>query len=729
MGLLSFLDLHLKTEYRSLIDNMVDDFYVPLLNESIMYKRAVGFFSSSALIEISKGISGLIKNGGKILLVASPKLSVEDIEAIESGFEQRKRIIENCIENSILEPENIYEERKLNLLANLIANGQLDIKIAFLESENSVGMFHEKMGIMVDQDNNTIAFTGSMNESKNAFSQNYESIDVFCSWTHDKERVYAKESAFNAIWNDYEPHIRIIDFPQVAKTKLERYRKTDILDLEIDLIETEKEIDQTFNKISLVSQKKCPIIPKNVEIRPYQVDAIDVWENQDFRGIFDMATGTGKTYTGLAAVERLYRKRNNRLAVYIVAPYQHLVDQWVEDIEKFGMKPIIGHSASSQRNWKNRLNDAVRGFNLHIIDHFCFICTNATFSSEYVKDQLSKTKDNVLLMVDEAHNFGAENLSKLLISQIPYRLALSATIERHGDEEGTEKLLDYFGSKCIEYSLKQAIENNMLTPYNYYPVVTSLNDDELEEYLLLTSKIFGKVDERGKRIFSDYEKMLLIKRARIVAGATNKIPQLRRFVEKYRDDNHMLIYCGATTIRDPNYKEGSADDEEKRQINIVSEMLGNELGMKISKFTSEESAQEREALKIAFDEGKHMQALVAIRCLDEGVNIPSIKTAFILASSTNPKEYIQRRGRVLRKYPGKSYADIYDFITLPLDLDSAKSVDDDVLKSVKGLVVREIVRMKDFAAISENPWEVDALINKIEEAYGLNTFEGDGEYV
>lgn len=720
---MSFLDVNIKPEYRSLIDDMIDDFYIPLLKEATIYKRAVGFFSSSALIEISKGIADLIKNGGKIQLVASPRLSDDDIEAIEKGFEHRKEIIEKCIERSFDDPRNIYEERRLNLLANLIANEQLDIKIAFLENDNSIGMFHEKMGIMTDGDNNTIAFTGSMNESKNAFSHNYESIDVFCSWTHDKERVFAKESAFNAIWNDYEPCIKTIDFPMVAKEKLERYRKDAIIDLDIDF--SEKSSKQISKSVYIEPAKKCPIIPGDVEIRPYQIEAIDAWEEQAFRGIFDMATGTGKTYTGLAAVERLYRKKNERLAVFIVAPYQHLVDQWVEDIEKFGMKPIIGHSASAQKNWKNRLNDAVRSFNLNITDHFCFICTNATFSSDYVKEQLSKTKGNVLMMVDEAHNFGAENLSTLLIPQIPYRLALSATIERHGDEDGTDKLFSYFGSKCIEYTLKQAIDNNMLTPYNYFPIVVSLNDDELQEYIELTSKIFGKTDEKGKRVFSEYEKMLLIKRARIVAGATNKIPALRSYIKKYQNDNHMLIYCGATTIRDPSYKEGSADEEEKRQINIVSEMLGNEFGMKISKFTSEESAKERESLKIAFDEGKQMQALVAIRCLDEGVNIPSIKTAFILASSTNPKEYVQRRGRVLRKYPGKSQADIYDFITLPVDLDVAQNMDPDVLRSVKGLVLREMVRMKDFATISENPWEVDGLINKIEDVYGLNTFEGE----
>lgn len=604
-------DVEVKPEYRSLLDDIVKDFYIPLLSQAVLYKRAVGFFSSSALIEISKGISALVKNGGKIQLIVSPKLTEDDIDAIEKGFEMRYEIIERCLERSFEPPRNVYEEKRLNLLANLIANGQLDIKVAFLDNNNKVGMFHEKMGLITDADNNVIAFTGSMNETQNAFSHNYESIDVFCSWTHDSERVFVKETAFNALWNDYEPHIKTIDFPKVAKEQFQTYKLDDLIDNEIDQMEFGVPASQSEPQIT--ASKRQPMIPADVEIRSYQTKAIDEWEKEGFRGIFDMATGTGKTYTGLAAVERLYRKQGNNLAVFIVAPYQHLVNQWVEDIEKYGMKAIIGHSASVQKNWEKRLNDAMRSFNLDITDHFCFICTNATFSSDFVQEQVLKTKGNTLLMVDEAHNFGATNLSTLLAPHIPFRLALSATIERYGDEEGTEKLFSYFGKKCIEYTLKQAIDNNMLTPYEYHPIVVSLNEDELDEYISITKKIYGKTDKRGKRVFSEYEKMLLIKRARIVAGAWQKISKLKEQIQTYKNDSHMLVYCGATTISDPDYHEGSADESEKKQINVVADMLGNELGMRISKFTSEEPAQEREALKKAFDEGKHLQALVAIR--------------------------------------------------------------------------------------------------------------------
>jgi superfamily II DNA or RNA helicase len=286
----------------------------------------------------------------------------------------------------------------------------------------------------------------------------------------------------------------------------------------------------------------------------------------------------------------------------------------------------------------------------------------------------------------------------------------------------------------IEYTLKDAIDNDMLTPYFYHPVPVSLSEDELENYLDLTSKIRKNIhaDKAGKIKLSEYVKMLLIKRARIVAGASEKIGTLRRLMADYKDDNQILVYCGATTMHDVDYQEGKPPIEEARQIDIVAGMLGNDLGMRVTKFTSEENAEERERIKADFAEGTHLQALVAIRCLDEGVNIPSIRTAFIMASSTNPKEYIQRRGRVLRKFPGKQHAVIFDFITLPIPLSKVNEYSTDVIESVKSLAKREIIRMKDFAAIAENPFDSDSLISEIQRSYDiesdLNT-EEDDEYV
>jgi superfamily II DNA or RNA helicase len=408
------------------------------------------------------------------------------------------------------------------------------------------------------------------------------------------------------------------------------------------------------------------------------------------------------------------------------------VEQWVEDIEKFGMKPIVCYSASRQKDWKARLKTAVSGFNLGVIDHFCIVSTNATFSSDYVQGQVSALKGNTLLIVDEAHNFGAENLSKALLPNMKYRLALSATIDRYGDEEGTQKLYSYFGEKCIEYTLKEAIDNGMLTPYYYHPIVVSLNESELAEYLEITRQIVSAVTrgKGNKNTLSEYAKMLLIKRARLVAAANEKILRLREEIAPYINDTHILVYCGATTMKDVDYKDGQPPVDDVRQIDIAVDLLGNELGMRVSKFTSEESAEERDILKKEFADAKHLQALIAIRCLDEGVNIPSIKTAFILASSTNPKEYVQRRGRVLRKYEGKQFARIYDFITLPIPFDQVDQHSDEVVNAVKALAKREITRMLDFASISENPSAVDTLKNDILDAYNILIEGGsdDGEW-
>jgi superfamily II DNA or RNA helicase len=723
--MMSLQDLVIKDVYRSKLDDLVHDFYIPVLSQSIIYKRSVGFFSSSSLIEISKGICNFVKRGGKIYLVTSPCLSEEDVEAIKIGYRNRNDIIKDALIRELHEPKNNLESERLNLLANLIAYGILDIKVAIIE--DGLGIYHEKLGIMEDEFGNIVAFSGSMNESKTAMRKNYEAVDVFCSWDEkDVDRVNEKKQAFDAIWGNYEIGIDVLSFPAVSEEIINRYRKDYNIDYFIDDREFKKNIkeDKLIKKIG---------VPDSIKLRTYQEKAIENWAKKGYKGIFDMATGTGKTYTALAAISKLYKHSNENLAVIIICPYQHLVEQWREDVEAFGMKPIICYSASSQKNWRERLKTAVNSFNLGVIQHFCMLSTNATFSLDYVQTEILKLSGNIVLVVDEAHNFGAEKLSDTLLPHIPYRLALSATIDRHGDEEGTRKLYNYFGDKCIEYTLEDAINARMLTPYYYHPIPVSLNEEELSEYLELSAKIKRNVypNKKGEIQLSEYVKLLLIQRARIVAGASEKISALYDLMKNYKDKNQILVYCGATTMRDVDYEEGKPSIDEARQIDIVSDMLGNTLGMRISKFTSEENAEERERIKENFAEGKHLQVLVAIRCLDEGVNIPSIHTAFILASSTNPKEYIQRRGRVLRKFPGKIYATIFDFITLPIPLDDVTNYDPDIINSVRSLARREIIRMEDFASIAENPYDSDSLISEIKRNYDIEIIdeEEDSAYV
>lgn len=584
------------------------------------------------------------------------------------------------------------------------------MKIAFLKTKKQNAMYHEKIGLIKDINGDIVAFSGSMNESENAFKDNYESFDVFCSWTNDAERVFQKQMSFQAIWEDYEPGIETIDFPNAVKNKLYEYN-------------TELRKNNRYKSRSICEnlEKKAIYLPDDFHIRDYQSTAIHAWEKNGFCGIYDMATGTGKTLTALASIEYLFKKNKERLAIIIVCPYQHLVEQWVEDIVKFGIQPIIGYSKSPQNNWRKKLEQSIRSFNLKTKDMFCFVTTNATFSTNRIQTQIVQLSNDSLLVVDEAHNIGSANYRKCLPNTVKYRLALSATIDRYNDNVGTAALIDYFGKKCIEYSLKEAIENNMLSKYLYYPVLTYLDEDELETYINLTHQLAKAIYKKdGKIVLSEYAKQFLIKRSRVVSGAQEKLSALKKHIEAFKYDSHLLVYCGATSTKVADNNELGF---ETKQIDLVINILGNEMGMRVGRFTSQESSKERAKIKKAFAEGNILQALVAIKCLDEGVNITNIKTAFILASSTNPKEYIQRRGRVLRKFPGKDYAVIFDFVTLPFPVETLKVRSKDIVNSTRGLIKREIIRMMDFATISENPSKTYNLIYKLRYGFGITEEE------
>ena len=499
----------------------------------------------------------------------------------------------------------------------------------------------------------------------------------------------------------------MVDFPQVVIDKLKSYAKEDL--------EFTADYEQFIKDKSVIRKKKEGVVPEEVSLREYQKEAIRKWEEQSFRGIFDMATGTGKTFTGLGALCRLKETLNGVLAAVIVCPYTHLVEQWKEDLLVFGIEPIIAYGDPKYKDYESRLRQAVFRYNLETKKFFCLLTTKDTFCKDKVQKQLEKIKKNRLLIVDEVHNMGAATYRRYLDETFEYRLGLSATIDRHHDEEGTQSLFSYFGKKCIEYTLEMAIENGFLTHYRYYPIPVYLTEDELERYRELSEKIeSGMVfDKNGKPKLTEYVKSLMISRARVVAGAQNKIPLLLEYMEKYKEDKHILVYCGSTKTEDTELQE------ECRQIDLITKCLAKKLHMKVARFTSGENRKERQVLIEKFTEGEEIQSLVAIKCLDEGVNIPAIKTAFILVSTTNPKEYIQRRGRVLRLSPGKEYAEIYDFITLPRELEIVSFLNEKELKYDKSLIQRELQRIEDFRRLADNSYESMDEILAIRDAYQI----------
>ena len=700
---MSFRDLNIQIRYRSEIHNFPRDFLIPVLMQTQVYKRGTGYFSTSSLIHLSIGLFEMAKNGGKIQVVCSPNLDKKDIEAIDYGYKNRDEVITGALLREIQEPVSYFEEERLNLIATLISNGNLDIKIAFLEDEDGFRLYHEKIAIFIDKEGNKISYAGSANESEYGLDGNFESLYTFCSWK-DVSQVAAvnlAEADFDKMWAGETGKLHVVSFPEIVIQKLMQYKKTNV-DWSVD----EKECGY---KQYLKSHQKFKI-PTTVELHDEQKEAVKNWEAKGYRGIYDMCTGAGKTYTALAAMVRLGIHCEEKLAVFIVCPYIHLVSQWEEDVEEWASVPIIiAHSKSPDSDWKGNMLKAYKRFKK---DGSPFICitTNDTFAGEDLQQYITRftNEQNVLLIVDEAHNFGSPQMIKVMPWNINYRIALSATIKRYMDKEGTNKIQEYFGDKCIEYTLENAIAKGILVHYDYYPIPVYLSDYELNKYRMLSKKLKQYIIiKNGKVKISDAGKPVLFERVRLLAGAERKVDLLMSLFEEYKSANNILVYCGATSVED------GETGKEKRQIDLVTEKLQNELKMSVKRFTAEENLKERQNIKTYFSQGMY-QVITAIKCLDEGVNIPGIKTAFIMSSSRNPKEFVQRRGRLLRKSDDKKKAVIYDFITLPRDLDNVIPGD---IEEDKTIIVGEIARMIEFGKLSDNPELTNDLVNQIMTAY------------
>lgn len=703
---------NIKYDYQTLSDEVVHDFFIPTLSKSISYKRAVGFFSSNVLLDLTKGLSSFALNGGKMQLLIAPTLTKEDYDAIKNGYD-KKEYLNKKIESNFDEfIEYNQKKDRFGLLSFLIKNSILDIKIVFIDSDNDKAIFHEKLGIMYDEDDNMIAFSGSANATYQGYHSNYENIDVYCSWISEesRQRCISREIRFNNLWRGREKGTFTLEFPKIIKEKILAYSsdKESIANIDLEWI-------KQYKRRQALNIDAEPSLD-NIILRDYQKNAINVWKDNHYVGIADACTGAGKTFLGLAGLVKLFEEKK-RVFAWICCPYTHLVDQWKEEVKLFNINPIVCYGSFDK--YRDKLKRAVMKFYNQRTNFVCVIITNASFKTDNIQKLFDKNINQTLLMVDEAHNFGAYQLSKFMKPDVPYRLALSATLDRYGDPNGTKKLYNYFGKKCIEYTLSQAIEEKKLTPYKYYPIIVCLTDEELEKYIYISKKIaklysFQEKDEEP----SEEIKRLLIKRSRIVSGAKNKVDALKNELIKYRNENNILVYCGAVKYGNFGYEQSI---EEKKQIDIVLKMMTNDLKIKACRFTSEETIEERRNIINAF-KTERVQSLVAIKCLDEGMNVPAIKTAFILASSTNPKEYIQRRGRVLRKYPGKECAEIYDFITLPISIKAASSIGY-IDSYTQGLVKRELMRMKDFVNLSSNPSFSNNIINEIMDAFNMDIIQ------
>jgi len=692
-------DIKLNISYISDNSHMVGDFYVPCLMHSRLYRRAVGYFTSNGLSLAAQGVAHLLSNGGKIQLIASPCLTDDDTRAINSGYKNREDVLLDIASKTFNEIEDELTKERLNALAWLIASGAMDVRLALRVDKDRClirGLYHEKMGIFTDIADNSVAFSGSSNETAGGLIANYEAIDVFWSWYDPQGRVIDKIKRFEKLWNNDTAGLDVIDFTQASLELLKVFKRKD-----------PPCFDPAEITIPVSSGKKLlnhPAFPEDIELRDYQQEAVDNWIRNNGQGSLKMATGTGKTITALAIVITLYEKFDLQ-AVIIVCPYRHLVTQWAAECEKFGFNPILAFKSKSL--WEGSLSNALYNISQGERKFLCVVTTNKTFSESGIQNKIKYFPKKSLIIADEAHNLGAAHLRKCLPESFKLRLALSATPERWFDDSGTEELFNYFGSILEpQLTLKYAIENKVLVPYRYYPILVELTEEERVEYLSLSESIAiifqrNKGDE-GKNTLLD---SLLTKRARLVATASNKTIALRELMGDKKDLSHMLIYCGDGTVEDP------VSQEEMRHVDSICRLLGYEMGIRVASYTAETALEDRSLLQKQLDEGE-LQGLVAIRCLDEGVDIPSVRSAIILASSRNPRQFIQRRGRILRRAPGKTSAEIYDMLVIP-----PKEVTE--YESERSLLRNELIRFAEFADLALNSGEARSKVLEIQKAYDL----------
>lgn len=677
----SFKDLNIDLVYETSTSNINNKLVIPLLSNSKLYRRGVGYFSASWIQLVSKGLYSIVENGGKIQLITSPKMSDEEWNAIRTGtIAQKDELLKSIIKKTIDSEFQVADRKEaLNLFSWLIADGIIELKIAICKENN--GDYHDKLAIFEDFENNVVVLHGSLNDSLQA-TFNGEGVTTFKSWIPGQDDYICEHvKRFDEMWNQENDFYEIFPASEAITKVFTDYAYS--------------------NERPYKTQKQKQ--KKKIEKRDYQEEAINCLKENDWRGIFSMATGTGKTITSLLALNDIYEE-NKKCFVVIYAPLTHLVEQWSKEFENmFGFTPLLCYNAKS--SWIDKLNRLIRNYNTNInnTNFVAVITTYATGSMEEFTSMISRVNKNLCMIADECHNIGSGEYKKAMIEQFKYRIGLSATPARWLDPEGTKIIMDFFDKVVYEYSLKKAIENNKLVKYNYYPQIVSLNYDEYYKYNELTNKI-AKMSTFINEDSADEDKEKLNRlrqeRAKIIVLAESKkqytVDLLKERVDT-DDRSHILVYCG------------------EKQIDEMTVPI-SKLGYRTHKFDSTVSIKDREDILKAFDDGK-LEILVAIRCLDEGVDVPSTKIAYFMGSNSNPKQFIQRRGRILRKCEGKQYAEIYDMIVMPDKSISSRFDNGDSLDL--SIINKELPRLLEFASCASNEVEAMNIVKRELEQYDL----------
>ncbi len=642
MGLRS---LNINTSYETTEHQtqLLDEFYIPVLEQATKYYRIAGFFSSSSLSVAAKGIEGLIKNNGKMYLLISPELSVEDYNIIKEHG-----IIENT--NFIKDFSIDYPNDNLKALAWLLDTGRLEIKIVVC-TKSALSLFHQKVGIVFDVEGNMISFSGSINETAQAWMNNIEEFKVFKSW-EDGQISYLNSdlSKFLSYWkNEHTELAKVFDLPTSIREKIVNIKPRDVWDLNI-MRRYQKDQQLKQNKLSLFT---------------HQEKAVKAWIENNYSLLMEMATGTGKTRTAIGCIVHKLKEKE-RLLVIVATPQNTLSRQWEKDINElnviFDYETIID---GSNKKWKKDLELLLLDLSDNNINNAIIYTTHATASDikfiTIIKNNKFDTK--ILFICDEVHATGASKQREALLDEYEYRVGLSATPERMFDDEGTSIIRDYFGNKSFEFSISEALHTinpvtgkPFLNQFEYHPIFVDLTAEENEKYSKASQMIAilkNQDDYDPKELERLYDR-----RANISKNAINKLSALRELLIELIPDKikNTILFV--------------SDKQIEPSFQIMSE-----LHIKRAKITEDESASkvvnndgdtERQDIIKRFS-NHQLQILVGIKCLDEGIDIKNAQIAIIMSSSTNPREFVQRVGRVIRPDTQKPISRIYDFIVSPVN--------------------------------------------------------------
>lgn len=670
---MSLKDLDIKLSYISCgEENIAKSFLVPALKHTKRYRRSVGFFSSGVFGPIIDGIVALSRNGGKIELIASPRLNEEDINAINLGYQKREEIINSAFSRDFIKELDVLDDAKLQLLAALIANGTLDIKIAVTES---TGIYHDKLGILEDFDGNIVVFYGSANESLSGYQNNYEKIRVVKSWVESEvESIEDERKEFQALWDGTNPFVKIYNYKESAKSNI------------LEVINTRKS--------AVGNSASAPI-----KLRDYQEEAINAWVNNGYHGFYVMATGTGKTWTAIFSAKQLVEK--HPAMIVICAPYKHLVKQWADDVDKAfpGAKLIM--VSSENPSWETQIAQEIIRKQYKPDNQIIIISTIASFKMDRFTNVVNRSGEDKLLIVDEAHRFS--DRPEELKSTFKYLLGLSATPFSGTSAQKGLELMEWFGGQVFNLPIENALERGFLVPYNYYPIYVYATEDEEGKFKHHTQKILSCF-KNNKCINPDLLVKSLRNRLRVISMAEEKTTRIDEIISRVAEKDHFVVYCGDGKLFDAD------SGKELRHIQAIKRVLTAH-GFKASQFTATENMMDRMELVDAFNK-QEISALAAIRCLDEGINIPSIKSALILSSNDDYREFVQRRGRILRTYGKKEFANIYDVIVLP-------SYD------MQGWAKIELRRFHEYARLALNWEQLEVELNDHLGVYGLTIEDVD----